>query len=440
MNKKKVIIISSDPIGEQMAGPGIRYWHFANALSREFPVVLFTPNDCPLQADFPIRKLTKSQWKAESRDAACVLVQGMTLWVHGYLKKAGVPLIVDLYDPFLFEHLELHGDVPDANQVHKAALAVLIDQLRCGDFFICASEKQRDFWLGMLTALNRVNPEEYRLDKTMERLIGVVPFGLEEEIPTPGHPVLKGVVPGIDRADHVVLWGGGIWNWLDPLTAIRAVDILRSRREDVKLFFMGVRHPNPEIEQMNMCRDAMALSDSLGLTGRYVFFNDWVPYSERHRYLLEADVGVSLHLNHLETRFSFRTRMLDYIWCGLPVVSTSGDVMSEWIARDGLGAVVPPEDPEQLAEAIETLLDFKSRPETAERFAEAAKHLTWEQVTVPLRAFCREPRLSPGKRERVRVGGLPADKLSYYWTKSLSLYRRGEWKHLLEKIKRRIKS
>ena len=41
---------------------------------------------------------------------------------------------------------------------------------------------------------------------------------------------LKGVVPGIGADDKVILWGGGIYNWFDPLTLIRAVDRLRQRR------------------------------------------------------------------------------------------------------------------------------------------------------------------------------------------------------------------
>ena len=46
-----------------------------------------------------------------------------------------------------------------------------------------------------------------------------------------------------------------------------------------------------------------------------MFFNeDWVAYDDRQNYLLEADVGVSTHLDHVETEFSFRTRILDYLW------------------------------------------------------------------------------------------------------------------------------
>src|SRR5207244_1616744 len=81
--------------------------------------------------------------------------------------------------------------------------------------------------------------------------------------------VLKGVVPGIREADFVLLWGGGIWNWFDPLTLIRAVARIAGQRDDVKLFFLGVRHPDPLIEEMAMAAQAVALADELGLTGRH---------------------------------------------------------------------------------------------------------------------------------------------------------------------------
>ncbi len=83
---------------------------------------------------------------------------------------------------------------------------------------------------------------------------------------------------------------------------------------------------------------AQRRSEELGVLNRNVFFNDWVPYGERQNYLLEADVGVSLHLDHVETRFSFRTRVLDYIWVGLPMVLSAGDALSDLVARQELGS------------------------------------------------------------------------------------------------------
>jgi hypothetical protein len=63
------------------------------------------------------------------------------------------------------------------------ALRALHDQLRVGDFFLCASERQRDYWLGWLEALGRVNPRTHGADPDLRGLIDVVPFGVPSEPP-----------------------------------------------------------------------------------------------------------------------------------------------------------------------------------------------------------------------------------------------------------------
>jgi hypothetical protein len=98
----------------------------------------------------------------------------------------------------------------------------------------------------------------------------------------------------------------------------------------------------------------------------------------------------------LETRFSFRTRALDYLWAGLPIVATEGDSFGQLIEEEHLGLTVPPEDPQALEEALLRLL---SDPEMAAacraRVAEARKAFRWSVVLEPLVAFCREPRRAP---------------------------------------------
>ena len=108
---------------------------------------------------------------------------------------------------------------------------------------------------------------------------------------------------------------------------------------------------------MHAVRESMALAEELGVVDTFVFFNDWVPYADRWRYLIEADVGLSTHHDHLETALSFRTRMLDYLWAGVPIVCTAGDVFASLVKERKLGLVVGPGDVEELAAAIERLVD-----------------------------------------------------------------------------------
>ena len=81
------------------------------------------------------------------------------------------------------------------------------------------------------------------------------------------------------------------------------------------------------------------------------------PYDDRQNFLLEADIGVSTHLDHVETEFSFRTRILDYLWASLPVVATGGDSFGDIIDARGVGLTVPPGDVDALEDALFRLLD-----------------------------------------------------------------------------------
>jgi len=191
------------------------------------------------------------------------------------------------------------------------------------------------------------------------------------------------------------------------LTLIEAVAIAREAHPDLRLFFLGAAHPNPNIPTMRMAVQARERADALGLTGETVFFNEsWVPYAERADYLLDADLGVSTHYEHLETAFSFRTRILDYLWASLPIISTDGDTFAHIIRDHDLGRVVPPEDVDALARAIEELLyDTAARARIAENIAVYAREHTWENTLRPLVAFCADPAPAPD-----RVAGIVSER------------------------------
>jgi len=226
-------------------------------------------------------------------------------------------------------------------------------------------------------------------------LVGIVPFGIDPALPVHTTNVLKGIHPAIGTSDKVVLWGGGIWDWLDPLTVIQAMDLVRRERSDIKLIFLGGQHPNAaEVPLTAMYKRAVALAEELGLLDDTVIFNDqWVPYTERASYLLEADIGVSAHQEHIETHFAFRTRLLDCIWTGLPMVVAGGDTLADTVEERGLGLIAAIGDPQAFAQAILTLANEPdARGERVAAFAQAQHDYSWPEVLKPLLAWCQSPR------------------------------------------------
>ena len=286
-----------------------------------------------------------------------------------------------------------------------SATDVLNAQLRRGDFFLCASERQRHFWLGQLAAVGRINPENYSNDETLDRLIDVVPFGMSDSDPVQTRHAIKGTVPGIGTEDKVVIWAGGVYNWFDPVSLVEAIGELAQRRPNVRLFFLGMKHPNPHVPEMRAAVEAMRRSEEHGLTGIHVFFNHtWVDYDDRHNYLLDSDAGVSTHYEHVETTFSFRTRILDYLWAGLPIVTTGGDSFGDMVRDKGLGVTVGSGNVRELAEALEIVLyDDEFADRARGNIATLRTGFTWSGVLAPLMKFCRDPRPAPDRLEQVAV-------------------------------------
>lgn len=394
----RILIVTNDTIGVRMAGPAIRCMALAGNLAEAgHPVeLLTTATSCELSdARFTLRADDSLAGLRKAVDRADIVIfQGWAFAAHPWLWDAGKVVVADVYDPLHLEALEqtrVQGEdywwAATAN-----ALAILREQLRQADFFLCASERQRALWLGHLAAEGRINPATYEADPTLRNLIDVVPFGTADDLPVRTGPGVRGVHPAVGPDDKVILWGGGIYEWFDPLTLVRAVDQLRHRVPEVRLVFMGVRHPSPDVPDMPIVAATRGLVAALGLEAHVVMNEQWVPYHERQNVLLDADIGVTTHRDHIETDFSFRTRVLDYLWTATPIVTTGGDVFGDLVERHQLGEVVPPGDVEALARALERLLVDPAYAAACRSNIEALRPtLTWSEALEPLRRFCADP-------------------------------------------------
>ncbi|MBI2939318.1 MAG: glycosyltransferase [Chloroflexi bacterium] len=420
----RVLVLTHERLSRNLAGPGVRALEIARALAApspprvgegvggevrfeeavgggvRFDVLLAGAGEPEIAVDGELRLAGFDRQRPETLVPLlnwCDMVFTFGYLLHEFpaLVHLDKPVAVDIYDPFILENLEVHAGLPLQAQgdLHDRYLAILNAQLRHGDFYVCASERQRDFWLGMLAANGRLNPASYQRDRSFRHLIDVVPFGLPATPPARTGPGVKGVHPGISPDDRLVVWGGGIWQWLDPLTLLRAMERIASARPDVKLFFMGKAHRDPEVvPEMPRLAETIALARDLDLLDRSVFFNDWVPYAERANVLLDADVGVTLHPATIESHFAFRARILDYLWAGLPIVCTAGDPLAELVEREGIGVVVPPGDVPAVAAALLTLLgDDARRTACAANARRLAPRFLWTRLVEPLRTFLRDP-------------------------------------------------
>ncbi len=438
-----LLIVSNDVVDAKMGGAGMRYVEMARALTDDLDVTLAVPSETSVQLEeiqlvrYWEERPASLQVLVENSDVA--LVSGYMVQKFPFLSSTRARLVIDLYDPFFLENLFYYLDEPIDSQerLNDHALTIVNQLAQIGDYFICGSERQRDFWLGVLVANKRVNPRTFARDQTLRALIDVVGVGFSDRAPR-HQPILRGVHPAFPQDSRIVLWGGGIWNWLDPLTLIRAWHQVVARYPNARLVFLGTRHPNPLVPTHRVAQQAVTLAQEIGEKDRTIFFFEWLPYSEREALLCEADIGVTLHPPHIETRFSIRTRILDYLWARLPVLISDGDVTSEWVRQYNVGMVVPPLDAKSVADAIAQMLD-QPKDKWSAAFEPLRDVFRWHQVVAPLRKYCLRGVYAPDRQSRDAVAPMATERS---WrtllSRGLSIWRTEGIAILVHRVKRYI--
>ena len=415
----RALLVCPEPLGHrQPAGIGIRFIEMAKVLLADGHEVTLLSRDAGAVAGCRVDSITSESLHHHSNEADVVVVQGHAandLFAHG----APIPTVVDFYDPFIVENL--HYYATRGAEVFTHDHATLVRLLLRGDLFLCASEAQRLFYLGALLMVGRVNPIAFENDPHLDALIRIAPFGVP--------PGSAGVPPAVDSREHVTAGGtpalpgvlfGGIYDWYDPLLAIDAVAIARTSMPELTLTF--TTHPNPSLTPQGKLARAIKHAKRNGYD--FVRFEPWVPYEQRGAFYSRFGAGLLTFPQSIETDLSMRVRVYDYLWSGLPIVTSSAPGTDELLTRYGAGEIVRSASPADFAAAlVRVLRDGHERMrEGARRFVDEHQ---WSRTLQPLVDFVRAPRVDPHKeafaasmqvpehprsfldRIKRRIGGLP---------------------------------
>ena len=398
------------PLGGLLSGPAIRTLEIARALHRlGHDIVLAQPHRLPDHREyddpFQVVKWDESNvYDLCHATDACLIPHYIAETL--FRRLVNVPVIVDLFDPEfmailqsdeLFHNPEDH--FKDLNQVRLNLDSALLN----GDLFICATDRQRDYYSGMLTLSGRITPEF-----PPEELLALVPTG----VPTLPPQRKEGLVlfrgGGVIPDDwYIILCPGGLYPWFDPEPPILALERLLSRGIQAALVFVGAENPiTPGFSVIGAAK-AKELASEKGLLNRRVFFHSWVAYEDRAVIYLDADLAVITSKPFAETTYSARNRMIDCLWGGLPVVCTAGDSLGEIVQAAEAGATVPAKDPEALTEAISRLLlDGKAREAASQKASALARErFSWEKCVEPLHHFLKGLTEAKGEDKRPPASG-----------------------------------
>jgi glycosyltransferase involved in cell wall biosynthesis len=413
-------LVSSEPLRPVMAGIGIRYLEMARRLGGGGRrVVLVHPGALAETPDagpgVEPRAFARGSLRSLLGDCDAVVAQGQLANDVSLELPPELPIAIDLYDPWLLENLHYTGTLgldPFRNDHRSWVL-----QLSRGDFFLCASEEQRDFYLGFLTALGRVNPERLRLDADLRALIDVVPFGVPDELP-PHRPWLGPAPAGEPR-----LLFGGLYEWYDPWTLLEALDSLL----DFRWRLLFARNPNAGSTPQALLAavERWVAERGAGWGDRIELF-DWAPFERRFDLLRDVSLLVSTHADGIETRLSLRTRFLDAMAAGCPVLTSDGGTVARIVRENGAGWVVPRGDAAALAYALREILTAPAMARARAEIGRAtARSFAWSRILGPLERFCSAPAIDPSRADFAfrPETPIPADDLMFRIRRRLRVLR-----------------
>ena len=240
-----------------------------------------------------------------------------------------------------------------------------------------ADPAQRRYYQGVLSALGRLNPITYQKQLLLE-----VPFGIYRQEPVVKNRPISRLL-GRDPA-RKILWFGGIYPWFDLRNLIDAV-ALANQSVPVKLVIVGARNPftqHPDFLAKYLQVEQYAAHPE---HRHLVILQDWVAFDDRADWYADADLVVLVNKPGDENELCWRTRLVDFVWGNVPILTNGGDPLGERLIAAGAAARFRGLDPQVMAEDLISLLEnpaelagIRSRLDTCKQ------GLYWDVVTKPL--------------------------------------------------------
>lgn len=278
--------------GRPTTGGALRAWHHGRALQQAGHEVVWLSRaqDAPGGFEGPADLLARARAVGPDR-VICVQPEEAPP-----LTGLDVPLAVDLYAPRLVE-------APFEGTLWREAMHTL-RAVAAGDVFLVSNARQRWHWLGVL-ALAGV---DVRTDPTL--LVSLV---APEEVPArevPDEPVLVA--------------GGASWPWQDPVPALnRVLAHLDARGTGRVRWFGGQPLIGEPVEGWRLPEHPR-----LEATG-------WVARDELLAAYATATAAVDWMAPNPEREMALSFRHVDYLGCGLPVLTGPDTALADVLGRAG---------------------------------------------------------------------------------------------------------
>ena len=390
---KKILIISNGPVPapeiKNVEGGGLRAWGLANGLqnnSKDKYEVEVSYNQVFKQDNFTdeLNGIKISTWeistladKIQEFDSVLVSYNAgdITQTVVDNIRQ-DQQLILDGYVPIHIEMSARNSDNLDREyDAFNFENKIWTKALRRGDILLCANEAQKKFYTGVMAQVGRINPITYG----DEDLIQIVPYGIyREKAVAKNDPVSKLVK---NKKAFKLLWFGGIYPWFDLTNLLEAVKNA-NKTTPIELIMVGVKNPfNQHPDFIKRYEEVMDYIKNNNMD-EIVHVTDWVKFEDRAEWYLGSDAVVLINNIGMENTLAWRTRLVDYVWADLPIVTNGGDPMSDILEANKAVYILPDLDVKTIEkEIIKISKDKETLKQVSTNLSKVRRLFYWDKVT-----------------------------------------------------------
>lgn len=389
---KSCLIITFGPVPtpqyQTVEGGGMRAWGLAKGLTANGVSVTVAINDSFPQKSKKHEGVRLVNWSLDRRfsdlinsyDSVIIsyCMGDPSIFVAKNLND-GVQLILDVYVPIYVE-VSARDSKDIANEYTNYMRDVegynLV--LERGDYFLCASESQKIYYTGVLGALGIINPRSYREDRVL-----IAPFGIHNQPAVAKYNPYKKL--GIGEDQFIVLWFGGLYPWFRVEEFTETIRQFADSKQ-IKFVIVGGKNPfnnNPDFVRQYEKVYKFAIESKL--LDKALYLVDWVDYEDRINWYKHADVVISLNQPGDENIFSWRTRVMDYVWGEVPVITNGGDPLSNYLIASNSALKVDELSSKSIINIIESMVKDLTVAETLRKnLINLKPEFYWDKIVIPI--------------------------------------------------------
>ncbi len=310
------------------------------------------------------------------RDYSCVVAISPHPAEIAVFSRTDLPLWIDINGMHPAE-IHLSGEKENEPRLEMLRMLALENSLLSrGDIFSAPSERQTHAIMGELYLLGRLDGAS----KSRVPVRAISHCAVDA-------PLSTGPAGGFS-----IISTGSFNSWFDGNTLFDGLEYAMSRNREISFTATGGSVPFAEEQYRSFLQriSGSRFKSQFRIAG-------WVSKKELDQIQKTASAAVYADIPCGETLLGARTRVLDWVSRGIPVVCTKGAEISQVISDFGMGISVAGEDPEALGEAF---LKLASEPDTVEEIKRSQE--SWrngagsmDSVFKPLIEWCSNPVILP---------------------------------------------